>query len=254
MKTGLCSITFRDYPVKEVVQIAKEAELDAIEWAGKGHVPHGDLKAAKKAAQLTEEAGLIISSYGSYYKAGSTEPFQNVLKTAQELNTHVVRIWAGEEASKDVDDAKFDMIVLDVKTNAHLAQKNGMTLLFEYHQKTLTDTPESALRLLKAVDEANVKLIWQPAESLTFEERIESLPKLDPWINNLHVFHWKDFSHRFTLQEGKEEWMQYLEQITPSPLMEQYTLLEFVKDNSPEQLKQDAKTLRELAQHFENTH
>lgn len=252
MKTGLCSVTFRDRPVKEVVQLAKEAGLEAIEWGGKGHVPHGDLEAAKKAARLTEEAGLEVSSYGSYYKAGSTEPFQRVLKTAQELNTRFVRIWAGEEASKDIDDAKFRVIVLDIKANAHLAQKNGMILLFEYHQNTLTDSPESALRLLEAVDEANVKLVWQPPENLTFEERINSLPKLDHWINNLHVFQWQDYFNRFTLEEGKEEWAQYFEQITPSPLLEQYALLEFVKDDSPKQMKKDAETLKELVQHFEN--
>lgn len=253
MKTGICSVTFRDRPVAEVVQLTKEAGLEAIEWGAKGHVPHGDMKAAKKAARLTEEAGLIVSSYGSYYVAGSTEPFPPILKTAHELNTNTVRIWAGDEPSAEVDEAKFDMIVMDVKTNAHLAQKNGMQLLFEYHQNTLTDTPESALRLLEAVDEANVKLVWQPAESLTVEERINSLPKLDSWIENIHVFHWKDYFHRYTLEEGNEEWFNYFEEISPSPLLEQFALLEFVKDDSPEQMKQDAQVLKNLVQKFNNT-
>lgn len=63
MKTGLCSVTFRDRSVEEVVQLAKDAGLDAIEWGGKGHVPHEDFEAAKKAARITEEAGLVVSSY-----------------------------------------------------------------------------------------------------------------------------------------------------------------------------------------------
>lgn len=250
MKTGICSVTFRDRPVTEVIQLAKEAGLDAIEWGAKGHVPHGDMKAAKKAAHLTEEADLVVSSYGSYYVAGSTEPFPPILKTAHELNTNTVRIWAGDVPSAEVDDAKFDMIVMDVKSNAHLAQKNGMQLLFEYHQNTLTDTPESALRLLKAVDESNVNLVWQPAESLSVEERINSLPKLAPWINNIHVFQWEDYFHRYPLEEGKKNWVQYLDFITPSALIEQYALLEFVKDDSSEQMKKDAQVLKELVQQF----
>lgn len=246
MKTGLCSVTFRDRSVEEVVQLAKDAGLDAIEWGGKGHVPHEDFEAAKKAAHLTEEAGLTVSSYGSYYIAGSTEPFQGVLRTAQELNTKMIRIWAGDVGSNEIDEAKFDMIVRDVKLNAHLAQNLGITLSFEYHSHTLTDTPRSAAKLLEAVDEPNVKLYWQPAESLTFVQRIASLSLLKPWLTNVHVFHWQDYHTRYTLEEGKDEWIQYFEQLSPSSLPEHYALLEFVKGDSPEQIKKDAEILRKL--------
>ena len=244
MKSGLCSVSFRDHSLEEVVQLTKENGLDAIEWDGKVHVPHEDLKAAKKAARLTEEAGLAIASYGSYYIAGSTEPFQGVLRTAQELNTDMIRIWAGDMGSDEVDQAKFDMIVRDVKLNAHLAQNLGITLSFEYHSNTLTDTPGSAIKLLEAVAEPNVKLYWQPAESLTFGQRIASLPLLKPWLTNIHVFHWKDYHTRYSLDEGIDEWIPYFEQLSPSSASERYALLEFVKDDSPEQLKQDAKVLK----------
>ncbi|MBM6614739.1 sugar phosphate isomerase/epimerase [Desemzia sp. RIT804] len=250
MKTGLCSVTFRDRSIEEVVQLAKQAQLDAIEWEGKVHVPHEDLEAAKKAASLTEEAGLVVSSYGSYYIAGSTEPFQGVLRTAQELNTNMIRIWAGDTASKDVDEAKFDMIVRDVKLNAHLAQNLGITLSFEYHSNTLTDTPESAVRLLEAINEPNVKLYWQPSESLTFGQRIASLPLLKIWLTNVHVFHWKDYRTRYTLEDGSAEWIQYFEQFSPSSLPEQFALLEFVKNDSPEQMKKDAEVLKQLVHHL----
>lgn len=249
MKTGLCSVTFRNRSIEEVVQLAKEAELEAIEWGGKGHVPHEDLKAAKKAARLTEEAGLVVSSYGSYYIAGSTEPFQGVLRTAQELNTKMIRIWAGDVGSDETDEAKFDMIVRDVKLNAHLAQNLGITLNFEYHSNTLTDTPESAIKLLEVINEPNVKLYWQPAESLSFGQRIASLPLLKPWLTNVHVFHWQDYHTRYTLEEGAKEWASYFEILSPSTSPEHFALLEFVKDNSPEQMKKDAEDLKQLLHH-----
>lgn len=248
MKTGLCSVTFRDHSLEDVVQLTKEAGLEAIEWEAKVHVPHEDFKAARKAARLTKEAGLSVSSYGSYYIAGSVEPFQGILRTAQELNTKMIRIWAGDAGSDELDDAQFDRLVRDVKLNAHLAQNLGITLSFEYHSNTLTDTPGSAVRLLEAIDEPNVKLYWQPAESLTFGQRIASLPLLKPWLTNVHVFHWQDYHTRYTLEEGSEEWTNYYQHLTPFTSPESYALLEFVKGNSPEQMKRDAEVLKRLVQ------
>ena len=42
--TGLVSVTFRDKTPAEIVSEVKKAGLDAIEWGGDVHVPHGDVK------------------------------------------------------------------------------------------------------------------------------------------------------------------------------------------------------------------
>lgn len=39
---GLCSITFRDKTVDEVITLVKKADLDAIEWGSDIHVPGDD--------------------------------------------------------------------------------------------------------------------------------------------------------------------------------------------------------------------
>jgi len=84
MKTGLCSITFRKHSVDEVIDFAKSAELDGIEWGGDVHVPPGDLELARSVREKTEAAGLTIPSYGSYYRCNDdTEPFSDVLDTAR---------------------------------------------------------------------------------------------------------------------------------------------------------------------------
>ena len=69
IKTGMVSVTFRQFDVDEVIRRTKEAGLMAIEWGGDVHVPHGDLDKARYTADKMRENGLEIASYGSYYRA-----------------------------------------------------------------------------------------------------------------------------------------------------------------------------------------
>lgn len=78
LKSGLVSVTFRNLAIKEIVKIVVEAGLDGIEWGGDIHVPHGDLQVAKQTMRMTEDAGLTVTAYGSYYRFdGELEFVQN---------------------------------------------------------------------------------------------------------------------------------------------------------------------------------
>ena len=68
LKTGICSIIFRQLGVEEIVCLVKKAGLDAVEWGGDVHVRPGDRVAAETARKATQDAGLDVSSYGSYYR------------------------------------------------------------------------------------------------------------------------------------------------------------------------------------------
>ena len=50
IRTGLCSVTFRSLPPREVVRVAAEANLDGIEWGADVHVPVGELATAEDVA------------------------------------------------------------------------------------------------------------------------------------------------------------------------------------------------------------
>jgi len=98
---GMTSVTFRNKSIEEVIEITKQSPLIAIEWGGDAHVP--DVNAAKRAAQLTKNAGLKIASYGSYYRVGkdSIQRFDEVLDVAKMLGAPIVRIWCGDILSED---------------------------------------------------------------------------------------------------------------------------------------------------------
>ena len=67
---GLVSISFRSNSVEEIAKAAQSAGLEAIEWGGDVHVPHGDIAAARRAAEISAKYGLKTVHYGSYYKIG----------------------------------------------------------------------------------------------------------------------------------------------------------------------------------------
>lgn len=249
-KLGICSITFRELEVQELIDLVKEAGLDAIEWGADVHVKPGNNDWAKEVAEKTKAAGLEVSSYGSYYRAGidNEYPFEEVLEAAKHLGAPGIRVWAGFEGSEEASEEYRNNVVQDTKRIAKLAAKEGIYIDFEYHARTLTDTPESAVKFFKEVDEDNVRSYWQPAVDLPIDVRAESIDMVSPWLSHIHVFQW-DVIDRLDFEVGLDEWRVYLERInaaTAQNLDTRYFLMEFVKDNSPEQFLKDAKALKEL--------
>ncbi|WP_083849137.1 sugar phosphate isomerase/epimerase family protein [Bacillus timonensis] len=250
MKTGLCSVTFRKKNPEDIIKIASEAGLQVIEWGGDVHVPPGDLAYATKVGELTRNAGLEVSSYGSYYRAGDNESILPIIQTAQSLGTTSIRIWAGVmDRSKEVgkiNEEDFNRIVKDVKESARIAREYEMSLHLEYHRWTYTDTPESSKLLMEAINEPNVFLYWQPATGITKEDRLKSIELLQPWLTNIHVFQWDENFRRYSLEDGKNEWKSYINHIESLSPVERSYLLEFVKDEDVTQFKQDVETLKQF--------
>ncbi|MFC1452993.1 sugar phosphate isomerase/epimerase, partial [Verrucomicrobiota bacterium] len=66
-----------------------------------------------------------------------------------------------------------------------------------------------------------------------------------PHLVNLHVFHWtfnEGRSERRPLAEGEQVWHEYL-RLAASTGRDCWALIEFVREDSPEQLLEDARTL-----------
>lgn len=246
---GLCSVTFRDKKPEEIIGLVKSAGLEVIEWASDSHVPEDDFLNAEKISKMMDEANLKTSSYGTYYKLGTFSNFENILRVAKIIGASTIRVWAGEESSINTSIEKREKIVEDAKRIGKLAEKEGINIGIEYHLNTLTDSPESAEQLMLEINLKNVLLYWQPAESLSVKERIESIPKLAPWIVNVHVFHWQDYNNRYPLEQGYEEWKQYIERIEKKSLQNINYLLEFVPgEDQVKGFRESSKTLKMLVE------
>ena len=248
--SGLTSITFRHLSMTEIINLTVQADLNGIEWGGDIHVPHGDTRIASEVYKMTNDAGLNVIAYGSYYTIGYSAEngldFKSVLDSAVALHAPVIRVWVGKVASAEVDENYRNKIIEETISIAKLAGERNIEIAFESHINTLTDTGESSVDLLKKINQKNVKTYWQPDPSFSDDENLEKLSLIFPWLKNIHVFHWtKENFIRLSLIDGKEKWTKYFNKISTLE-KDTYAIIEFVKDDSIEQFIADAKTLKNL--------
>jgi 3-dehydroshikimate dehydratase len=243
--TGLVSVTFRKLSPREVVDLVHEARLEGVEWGGDIHVPPGDEARAREVAAMMHNAGLKSVAYGSYFRVGEdpVEKFPAVIQAARTIKSPCIRVWAGRKASADAEEADRARVVEDSLQLARLVHEAGLTIAYEYHANTLTDTDESTTTLLDAADHPAIRTLWQPPVGRTIEQNRLSLRLVLPRLHHVHVYHWPERGVRAPLADGAQAWQTYIQVLHESghacPL-----LLEFVKDDNPQQFLQDARTLR----------
>ncbi|MBQ9151395.1 MAG: sugar phosphate isomerase/epimerase [Clostridia bacterium] len=241
---GLVSVTYRQLSPADVIACAARAGLDCIEWGSDIHVPQTDLANARRVGEMTREAGLTVSSYGSYYRLGAGQDPAPYLDAALALGAPVIRIWAGTRGSEQTDDVTRSAWATEAKTVSRMAAERGLTVAFEYHHGTLTDTAASALSLMQAVDEPNCRLYWQPEFAKSPEVVLSELEAVAPWVDLCHVFQWNPDHSRRPLADGTAVWREFLARIPGwegKPL-----LLEFVPQDDPAILPVEAESLRAI--------
>ncbi|MEI6890627.1 MAG: sugar phosphate isomerase/epimerase [Pontiella sp.] len=259
MKTGICSITLQQLKPEELVKLVKQAGLDAIEWAGNAHVQPGNLKLAAEVGKMTADAGLEVSSYGSYWKVldadGKPESFEPVLESALALGTKTIRIWAGHKPSDAVSEAERALILDGIRNALVAGEKHGVKLALEFHANTLSDSNYATQDVLDEIPHPNFFTYWQPVYWLTDPAyRLDGLKQLANRVLNMHVFHWMfspgagswgESTARRPLAEGAEDWASYFE-VPLGANNDHYALMEFVRNDCPEQFLADAKILKGL--------
>lgn len=251
-RPGLASVTYRQLTADGVVRLAVEAGLEAIEWAGDSHVPHGDLAQADRVADLCDHAGVLVCSYGSYYRAGhdDLETADDVVRTAVRLGAPNIRIWAGQVGSADSGDDVRRRVADDVGGFAELASEQGISVSLEFHADTLTDTLESTLRLLDdvATRAGVIRPYWQPAVGIGIGDARRQVDSLLPLLTTVHVYAWTGEGVRLPLRAAEPLWRDVLTRLadaTSDDGSERFALLEFVRDDDPGELRTEAATLRE---------
>jgi sugar phosphate isomerase/epimerase len=248
---GLCSVTFRSLTPQVVIELAASNGIRAIEWGADVHVPPGDLENARQVAARTAEAGLSVSSYGSYIFAPDFTPddVTSVLETARALGTRHIRIWPGQRKrpSADYTPAERRGATEALATIAHRAEDYGMTIGLEYHPNSLTDTLPSAQQLAQDLPMPNLFFYWQPAPGLPLEEALAEISALGPRICHLHVFAWLADASRLPLANRADYWRACIKALPESEWTRPaYAMLEFVRGDDIGQFAADALTLGKI--------
>lgn len=246
--TGLTSVTFRKLSSTEVIELARENSLTGIEWGGDIHVPAGGIEEALRVAEATRIAGLRVAAFGSYFRLGSRWDFMPVLETALALGAPTIRIWAGDRGSDDVGSPEFNAIVGELREVADHAAARGLTVSLELHHGTIADSVARARLLLGRAGHPALRSYWQILPGSDEKELGPGIEALRPWLSNVHVFHWDWLTcppRRRALAEAFGTWSRLLHPLATSDA-EHGALLEFVRDDSPDALREDAAELNAI--------
>jgi sugar phosphate isomerase/epimerase len=247
LSPGVCSVTFRGLPADEVVDLAADGGLAAIEWGGDVHVAPGDTTEAERLRRRCAAHDLTCPSYGSYFFAGQTPPdeLDAVVATAEALGASTVRVWAPYGVAPGADPVAVDSIVVALRDACDRAATRGLTLALEFHPDTLTETSESTCALLASVARPNLATYWQPRPGATPDAALAELRAVAPHLAHVHVFAWRRDSTRLPLHERADMWTSALATIAAiAPPADRVAYLEFVVDDDPVAFARDAATLR----------
>ncbi len=248
IKAGLTSVSFRRNSPKEIIEEAKKCGLYHIEWGSDVHAPCDNEAVLREIAHMQKEMGVNSSSYGTYFCLGRdrSEDIKSYIEAAKILGCDTLRIWSGEKASEDLGEDEIKTLTEECMAISEIAEKEGVIISTEFHIGTLTDNPESTLKLVKTVNSESFKTYWQPNQFKTLEWNKEAAKKVKDITTNLHVFNWTGKEHN-PLTLAKDIWKDYFEIFKG----DRYALLEFMPDNKIESLKEEAAALKNILEGLE---
>ena len=163
-KAGLVSISFRKNTQREVLEMMREADLKYIEWGSDVHAPHKSLDMLGELREMMGQYGVLASSYGTYFRLGATptEELVDYIKAAKILGTDTLRLWAGTKCGADMSIPEIEKFMDAALRSAEIAEREGVKLCLECHQKTFTERIDDTLMLMENVDSDKFRMYWQP--------------------------------------------------------------------------------------------
>lgn len=247
-KRGIVSVSFRKHTPREILQTAKNAGLECVEWGSDIHAPYDDLNKIKEMVGLQKEYKISCSAYGTYFKLGTSDinELEKYIYAAKLLGTDILRLWCGDKKREDYSETEKAFLMSECKKAAEIAEKNNVTLCMECHNKTYTETIDGALGLMNTVNSQNFLMYWQPNQFRSVEENIEYAEKISPYVKNIHVFNWKG-RDRYPLEDSIDTWIKYLYCFDNAETLS----LEFMPDDNIESLEKEANSLFKIAERME---
>ncbi len=187
MKIGFTSTSFRQLKsIEKIVKIASESGADCIEWGGDIHIK--DTDTAKRAKKLCDDAGIMISSYGSYYRVGSknADEWKNICDIANALGAKSIRVWLGTNDSEITDEAAYKLLVEDGKKICTVAKEYNLIVCPECHDNTFNNSTDAFLKIRQDIDCDNFRTYFQ-SRYKRMEYDLDRIERTLPYIESVHI-------------------------------------------------------------------
>ena len=187
MNFGFTTTSFRQIKdLKKIVDIARQAEIDCIEWGGDKHVK--SVEDAKHAKELCDKAGIRINSYASYYRVGckNAEEWKKICEIASTMGARSVRVWLGKADSEKTDEATYKIIVEDTKNICAVAKEYGLIVCPECHDNTFNNNTDAFLKIHKEAGCDNFRTYFQ-SRYKRLEYDLDRIERTLPYIETVHI-------------------------------------------------------------------
>lgn len=202
MKTGFITTTFRNIKsLEKVVETAKKAGAQCIEWGADVHVT--DLETAKRAKELCDKAGIEVTSYGSYYRVGKSgsEEWIKTCEIARAAGADSIRVWLGSEDSEKTDEETYNKLVSELQSMCDVAAEYGIDICPECHDHTFNNNTDAFLRIRKDVGRENLFTYFQSR----YKKKAYDLDRIErtlPYIKHVHVSYFDMRREQFPSYDG----------------------------------------------------
>jgi len=246
-KLGVCSVTFREKPAEEIIEIAAQQGLDGIEWGADVHVkPDAPAEYVTGVASKCREAGLAVPSYGSYFDVLEHEPaqFAPVVDKAALLGAGVIRVWGGWVRPEEMSAWQFAKITATSREIAGMAEEKNIRVAFEFHDNTPTEGGDNVLKVLDGAGHPNLYTYYQLIRPNEYDWNLENLEKVYPRLAYVHV-QANDGEKNLPLEDFSDVWGEILLRLKKQGY-DGWLFFEFNKDNSVAQLADDIKMMKSL--------
>jgi sugar phosphate isomerase/epimerase len=125
---------------------------------------------------------------------------------------------------------------------ASQAAAHGIRVAFEFHDHTCCEGGENAMRLLETVDHPNLYTYYQLIRPKETDWNLDNLEKVYDRMAYIHV-QANDYQRNLPLAEFRELWEEIIRRLKRRGY-DGWLLFEFNRDNSVEQLEEDAALIR----------
>ncbi len=241
-KIGVASVTFRNKTVSEIVEIARKAGVDYMEWGADVHVKTAE--DAQKARELCDFSGIKICSYGSYYRVGSCDNVQweQICKNAQILGASSVRVWLGEKDSEKMSEDEYKVLFEDLKSICETAEKYNLLVCPECHDNTFNNNTHAIIKLRNELNKDNFRTYFQ-SRYFRLNYDIDRIERTFDFIENVHVSY-RDLKRE---QRFRKKDKNYLDKLLKKLLQMDFkglVIVEFTKGDKEKNFIKDVKKLK----------
>ncbi|MBR3816420.1 MAG: sugar phosphate isomerase/epimerase [Clostridia bacterium] len=241
-KLGLCSVTFRKKSAEEIVRIAENAGIAYIEWGADVHVKAVD--DARKVKMLCDEAGITVSSYGSYFNCAdySESKWIDICECTKEMGASSIRVWLGRKDSEKTSEAEYETLLENTEKMCAVAEKYGLLVCPECHGKTFNNNTDAILKFKEELKKDNFRTYFQ-SRYFRMEYDLDRIDRTYDFTENVHVSY-RDLKREQLFRKKDKYYLDTLLKKFREKDFKGIVMVEFVSGSSEKQLYKDIERLK----------